>query len=106
MSITDGFKLSINQTNDSLISNNVTSSFILLNPTNDVFKSPADLNSSSRPSSQSQKTPKTIKKRGLVLTICNKNKQVFGTPDYLSPELLLADPHDESVDWWALGVLV
>ena len=55
MSITDGFKLSINQTNDSLISNNVTSSFILLNPTNDVFKSPADLNSSSRPTSQSQK---------------------------------------------------
>lgn len=51
------------------------------------------------------KTPKTIKKRGKLMSICNEqSKQVFGTPDYLSPELLLGDRHDESVDWWALGV--
>lgn len=29
---------------------------------------------------------------------------VFGTPDYLSPELLLGHEHDDGVDWWALGV--
>ena len=27
-----------------------------------------------------------------------------GTPDYLSPELLLKEKHDAGVDWWALGV--
>ena len=86
-----------------------TSSYILLSKDQDhyQFKSPVNLNTrrSSRPSSQS-KTPKTIKKRGQLINICSqeKNKQVFGTPDYLSPELLLAEQHDESVDWWALGV--
>jgi len=29
-----------------------------------------------------------------------------GTPDYLSPELLLGTGHGCEVDWWALGVLV
>lgn len=33
-----------------------------------------------------------------------RNKQIFGTPDYLCPELLTGCAHDESVDWWALGV--
>ncbi len=55
------------------------------------------------------KTPKTIKKRGQVLDVCEEQsrtrRHVFGTPDYLSPELLLGEAgHNESVDWWALGV--
>ena len=53
------------------------------------------------------KTPKTIKKRGQLLDVCHEQqnrRQVFGTPDYLSPELLRGEPHNESVDWWALGV--
>jgi hypothetical protein len=51
------------------------------------------------------KTPKTIKKRGKLLSVGNEqNRHVFGTPDYLCPELLLGNAHDESVDWWALGV--
>lgn len=29
---------------------------------------------------------------------------MFGTPDYLSPELLLGHEHNDGVDWWALGV--
>lgn len=106
MSITDGFKLMLqNESQLSLVSssnNNYTSSFVLMNPNlNDNFKSPLD-SSIIRPSSQ-PKTPKTIKKRGHVISSQEK-KQVFGTPDYLSPELLLGEPHDESVDWWALGV--
>jgi len=115
MSLTEGFKVDKNtennenkqQTNESLLTN-LTSSFILLpnnNNNNDIFKSPC-MNTSGFNRPCSQKTPKTIKKRGQILNICSqeKNKQVFGTPDYLCPELLLADPHDESVDWWALGV--
>ena len=35
-----------------------------------------------------------------------QTSNVFGTPDYLCLELLLGDSHDESVDWWALGVLM
>jgi hypothetical protein len=51
------------------------------------------------------KTPKTIKKRGAFVNVCDEQtRQVFGTPDYLSPELLMGEPHNESVDWWALGV--
>lgn len=37
------------------------------------------------------KTPKTIKKRGRLVDPSN---QVFGTPDYLSPELLLGNGYD------------
>jgi serine/threonine protein kinase len=29
-----------------------------------------------------------------------------GTPDYLAPEILLEQPYDGAVDWWALGVLM
>ena len=32
-------------------------------------------------------------------------KQILGTPDYLSPEILLGRRHGEAVDWWALGVI-
>lgn len=28
-----------------------------------------------------------------------------GTPDYLAPEILMEEPYDAGVDWWALGVL-
>lgn len=112
ISLTDGFKpptaagTSLTSMRASDVAHHNTSSYILSNKDNQ-FKSPVNLNASrsSRPCSQS-KTPKTIKKRGQIINICSqeKNKQVFGTPDYLSPELLLAEQHDESVDWWALGV--
>jgi tRNA A-37 threonylcarbamoyl transferase component Bud32 len=32
------------------------------------------------------------------------NSRLLGTPDYLSPELLLGLGHGPSVDWWALGI--
>lgn len=51
------------------------------------------------------KTPKTIIKKGKQMNVFSeKDRHVFGTPDYLSPELLLDNHHNESVDWWALGV--
>jgi serine/threonine protein kinase len=29
-----------------------------------------------------------------------------GTPEYLSPEMLRRDSHDNTLDWWALGILL
>ena len=29
-----------------------------------------------------------------------------GTPEYISPEILLGTGHDHTSDWWALGVLI
>lgn len=65
-------------------------------------------------SNNSYKTPKTIRRHGQLMTVrqlekqqqstIQRNNHVFGTPDYLSPELLLGNRHDESVDWWALGI--
>lgn len=34
------------------------------------------------------------------------NLEIFGTPDYLAPELLLGIEHSFGVDLWALGVLI
>ena len=31
---------------------------------------------------------------------------MIGTPDYLAPEILLGTGHGQSVDWWALGVIL
>ena len=51
------------------------------------------------------KTPKTLRKNGQLISVRPKQQQnIFGTPDYLSPELLQLKKHDESVDWWSLGV--
>jgi serum/glucocorticoid-regulated kinase 2 len=29
-----------------------------------------------------------------------------GTPEYLSPEMIMGAGHDYTVDWWALGILI
>lgn len=29
-----------------------------------------------------------------------------GTPEYVSPEMLDGTGHDNTVDWWALGILI
>lgn len=36
----------------------------------------------------------------------DKSYTLCGTPEYLSPELVLSKGHDLSVDYWALGVLI
>ncbi|KAM8823542.1 serine/threonine-protein kinase greatwall isoform 2-T2 [Spinachia spinachia] len=46
------------------------------------------------------RTPKSVRRGALPVD----GAHIFGTPDYLAPELLLGKPHDCMVDWWALGV--
>ena len=29
-----------------------------------------------------------------------------GTPEYLSPEMIVGSGHDNTLDWWALGILL
>ena len=29
-----------------------------------------------------------------------------GTPDFMAPEIVMEHPYDQSVDWWAFGVLL
>ncbi|XP_066910266.1 serine/threonine-protein kinase greatwall-like [Clytia hemisphaerica] len=53
------------------------------------------------PSQTPFRTPKTCI-RGKA-TPAQKRK-ILGTPDYLSPEILLGRDYNESVDWWAVGV--
>ena len=43
---------------------------------------------------------------GLAKRVEGKTFTMCGTPDYLSPEVILNEGHDKSVDYWALGVLL
>jgi len=46
------------------------------------------------------RTPKSVSRPGRE----REQSRILGTPDYLAPELLLAQGHGAAVDWWALGV--
>lgn len=48
------------------------------------------------------RTPKSKIQRGKA-TPAQKRK-ILGTPDYLSPEILLGKSYNSSADWWALGI--
>lgn len=50
----------------------------------------------------------TLVKKRSSLKKNNKDsdKRVFGTVNYLSPELILAEPHGKEADYWALGVMI
>ena len=41
-------------------------------------------------------TPKALRRR----------EDIVGTPEYLSPEILLGQEHSFGVDWWALGIIL
>ncbi|XP_061443550.1 serine/threonine-protein kinase greatwall [Rhineura floridana] len=46
------------------------------------------------------RTPKSVRRGAAPV----EGERILGTPDYLAPELLLAQAHGPAVDWWALGV--
>jgi serine/threonine protein kinase len=43
---------------------------------------------------------------GFAKTITGKSYTLCGTPEYLSPELVLGRGHNKAVDYWAFGVLL
>lgn len=43
---------------------------------------------------------------GFAKVIQNRTYTLCGTPEYLSPELVLGKGHGKGVDYWALGVLI
>uniref|UniRef100_H2ZCR0 Serine/threonine-protein kinase greatwall n=1 Tax=Ciona savignyi TaxID=51511 RepID=H2ZCR0_CIOSA len=47
------------------------------------------------------RTPKSVRRPRKQSIM---ESRIWGTPDYLAPELLLKQPHGPEVDWWALGV--
>ena len=38
--------------------------------------------------------------------MARESNSFCGTPEYISPEMLLGLGHDHTVDWWALGILM
>lgn len=38
--------------------------------------------------------------------LAQESNSFCGTPEYLSPEMLLGNGHDHTLDWWALGILM
>lgn len=38
--------------------------------------------------------------------MARESNSFCGTPEYISPEMLLGLGHDHTVDWWALGILI
>ncbi|GAM26119.1 hypothetical protein SAMD00019534_092940 [Acytostelium subglobosum LB1] len=50
--------------------------------------------------------PPTNYPRKATLKKKSATKKVVGTPDYLSPEILLGTGHSTPADWWALGIML
>ena len=47
------------------------------------------------------RTPKSVRKGRMRSQV---ESRIWGTPEYLAPELLLRHHHGPEVDWWALGI--
>ncbi|XP_066590804.1 serine/threonine-protein kinase greatwall isoform X2 [Prorops nasuta] len=68
------------------------------------YRSPQGISPIKTPATSSNgcnpyRTPKSVR-RGQN----RSDERIWGTPDYLAPELLLRQNHGAAVDWWALGV--
>ncbi|CAG0884483.1 unnamed protein product [Cyprideis torosa] len=50
------------------------------------------------------RTPKSTRRVPARAAALSSASHLWGTPDYLAPELILHQRHDCGVDWWALGV--
>ena len=43
---------------------------------------------------------------GFAKVVENRTFTLCGTPQYLSPEILLNQGHGKPVDWWTLGIIL
>ena len=35
-----------------------------------------------------------------------RDKQLFGTPEYIAPEVILRQGYGKPVDWWSMGIIL
>ncbi|KAF2078166.1 hypothetical protein CYY_000550 [Polysphondylium violaceum] len=89
-----------NNNNNSNNGNSLNSSGNNISNSNDSDKQNTSLNTSGTFS------PYPPRKSTLKTPIKKPVKKVVGTPDYLSPEILLGTGHGTPVDWWALGIIL
>jgi len=43
---------------------------------------------------------------GFAKAVEGRTYTLCGTPEYLSPEILLNKGHGKATDWWTLGILI